>query len=500
MCTHRHTIINPYNGKELVVNCGHCPACKQEKAIKRTQRIKNHYSSELSCAFVTLTYRNECVPYIRSTDLFNCNQSYNLHTLLDDEYNFHLPIYRDSDTRWVAKSLRDKKTGKIVRDDYGKIIKKICRKRSFYTHQIGEAVVNYSDIDLTGQSFKFLRKRDDGAIGVIFYKDLQDFIKRVRINLTRKNYGFSQNSFFAVAELGPTSGRPHFHLLFFFPKGYYTEAKNVLSSSWSYDDYRRTFENIELARDASAYVSNYVNCDASIPRLFENCRDLRPKHTFSHAFGFAQADFSPNKVIEKVFDGNLRFDCTRVRNGNFVSVTSLLPSYVLSRYFPRFKGFSRLTDNEIYRIVTCPQSIGIFAKQCLLTHDDCLKIYRLLKNKHQFFKDFGINIFDYARAYSRAWTVYRSNVLRDFHDSINLINDYFYAYDNIADYYKGFVRNDFLDKMMFYLPVDFSFESDFNKFPNMTSRTIDLEQKYHAASKDKKIRSDIYSTVTQFNI
>ena len=76
MCTHRKEITNPYTGKKLIVNCGMCPACRQEKAIKRTMRIKNHYDDKLSCAFVTLTYRNECIPYIRSTDLINLDKSF----------------------------------------------------------------------------------------------------------------------------------------------------------------------------------------------------------------------------------------------------------------------------------------------------------------------------------------------------------------------------------------------------------------------------------------
>ena len=487
MCTHRKEIINPYTGKKLIVNCGKCPACRQEKAIKRTMRIKNHYDDKLTCAFVTLTYRNECIPYIRSTDLINLDKSFDRNDLLDDDYNFHLPIFRDCEVSYRRKK---NKNG----------IQVYSRKRDYYTHQIGEAIVFYDDLKLDGQNFKFLRKRNDGAIGVCFFKDVQDYIKRVRINLNRKNYGFNKITVFQTSEYGPSTCRPHFHLLVFFPKGFYKEAKNVLSASWSYDDYRRTFNNIEFARDASAYVSSYVNCTNTIPRLFEHCKDLQPKHSFSHYFGFAKADFSPNKVIEKVFDRNLRYDCKSMRNGCINSITSLLPSYVLSTYFPRFKGYCRLTDNEIYRIVAFPETLREYRRKLLLSDEECLSIYTLLKNKQKFFFTYGINSHDYALAYSRAWTVYRSNVLQDFHDNIQSIKDYFFAYDNIKDYYSDYVRNFFLDSQMFHLPSDFHYETDFNKMPSIVLRTRELEQKFYDASKDKKIRSDIFVKTTNFNI
>ena len=499
MCTHKKYVTNPYTGERLLVPCGKCAACLQEKANKRTVRIKNHCSDDLTCLFVTLTYRNECVPYIRYTDLINCNKSYDFHHLLDDEYNFHLPLFRDCETRWVAKSQRDKKTGDIIRDVNGNLVKKICRKRSFFTHQISEVVVPFNDIDLSGQSFTFLRKRNDGAIGIIYYKDVQDYLKRVRITLKRKNYDF-QISFFSCSEYGPSTCRPHFHLLVFVPKGYYEQTKDVLSACWSFDDYHRTRQNISRAKDAAAYVSSYVNCDTIVPDLFKNVRKIRPNHSMSKGFGTNKVSFSPTSILEKIRNRNLRYDCARVRNGQLVTDTLLLPKYVISRYFPRFTGFCRLTDDEVFRVALKPSSIGIYAKKCLLTHEQCRRIYVMLKNKQQLFFQYGISKVDCASAYSHVWNVYRSNILQDWYDSIKFTKDYFQAYDNIKDFYCGDVLSPTLDELMFHLPKNYNYETDYNKFDRCVYDSFEKECQYYSAIKTRKVRNDIFTSNINLNI
>lgn len=68
MCVQQSWIRNKYNGHHYFVKCGHCPACLQEKAIRRANRIRKQQNKEglpkYDCLFVTLTYRNEFIPYI----------------------------------------------------------------------------------------------------------------------------------------------------------------------------------------------------------------------------------------------------------------------------------------------------------------------------------------------------------------------------------------------------------------------------------------------------
>ena len=86
MCLRKRYIKNVY-GKMILVKCGCCPACLQEKAIARTNRIKNTYNADLYIPlFVTLTYKNEFLPYIKLDELTDCNNF----------YNTSINVYRDN--------------------------------------------------------------------------------------------------------------------------------------------------------------------------------------------------------------------------------------------------------------------------------------------------------------------------------------------------------------------------------------------------------------------
>ena len=127
MCTNQREITNKYTGHKLYVKCGKCPACLQEKAAHRVSRIKAQNSDATETYMLTLTYRNECVPYVRRDDayLFAKNQ-YGLNcsfpSVLHDNGNcsfvvnsMQLPVHRDMDYRWIRGSadyeMKTKETG-----------------------------------------------------------------------------------------------------------------------------------------------------------------------------------------------------------------------------------------------------------------------------------------------------------------------------------------------------------------------------------------------------
>ena len=49
MCTNQKRVFNKYTKRWMYVNCGHCPACLQQKASYRVQRIKNNDSNGMQC-------------------------------------------------------------------------------------------------------------------------------------------------------------------------------------------------------------------------------------------------------------------------------------------------------------------------------------------------------------------------------------------------------------------------------------------------------------------
>ena len=173
MCTHTRYITNRYTGDKVLVSCGKCPACLEAKALNRTNRIKNTYDGSNIALFVTLTYKNEFVPYILKSDIDT------------SEGHQFLPIYRDATCRRVR-----------VSDDY-----RMRFKTTFKTSVINEIYVDYpSDFDKS--SLRSIVHGSPDKVSVPYFKDLQDFEKRLRIILQRKGFDDSFQ-YYQCLELGP---------------------------------------------------------------------------------------------------------------------------------------------------------------------------------------------------------------------------------------------------------------------------------------------------------
>ena len=69
MCTHCRYVFNRYSRRHVLVKCGKCDACKQEKAIARANRIRNNLTYGKIALFITLTYANDYVPFVYRSDL-----------------------------------------------------------------------------------------------------------------------------------------------------------------------------------------------------------------------------------------------------------------------------------------------------------------------------------------------------------------------------------------------------------------------------------------------
>ena len=189
MCIYQRYIRNPYNGKYFFAKCGKCPACLQEKASKRTSRIRNHYRSGQTALFITLTYANIFVPYVRRSDLMR--------------FDFNVPVYRDASTR-------KNRIGKQY-----KFIKTIKRQTKVIANIDYENSINFPTADNKVREVMRLPHIKHGPkdkIGVILYSDLQRFYKRLRVILQRKYQIFDSFSYFGCSEYGPSTCRPHFHI------------------------------------------------------------------------------------------------------------------------------------------------------------------------------------------------------------------------------------------------------------------------------------------------
>lgn len=182
MCTNRRWIYNPYSRRSVLVSCGKCEACLQEKACARSNRIRHEVSSGTIALFITLTYTNDYVPFIYEEDIKPFTD---------------INIYRCSSGRYVfnrhTRKLQFKKNSGI----------EIIGRKTIYEYLPSDGL------------YKHLVGLPSNYIGVPYYEDAQNFFKRLRIILDR-NYDFKEHfSYFCTCELGGHTFRPHFHALLF---------------------------------------------------------------------------------------------------------------------------------------------------------------------------------------------------------------------------------------------------------------------------------------------
>ena len=502
MCTNLYKIRIRGN-REMYVKCGKCKACKQEKAIARANRIRADLRDDGTSLplFVTLTYHNLYIPYFDYDELVSSPwirpSRANVVSASKDfgcvPYKV-ISVYRNA----LCEYVRDPDSA-ISTYNYSQ---RLHRGK----HLVTKIPVSYNDLMENGHFMKCPKTLQGRGslvkghkVAVCYYRDIQNFFKRLRINLTRKyNYDLPL-SFYSCSEYGPNTLRSHFHLFINArrrPEKTLAEDfefwRNAIVEAWPYASRYLTKNNIEIARNAASYVASYVNCDASLSDLFKNCKELRPSHSYSKGFGMAKRSFSISEVLQAIRRRDLRFDVWRNKDGACVVDSVLLPCYVLSRYFPKFKGYSNLTYDEIVDVFFTPSNIRRYSHRCEYSLDDCHRIEVMLRNKMKFALKNGIYLLDYADAFASCWKIRASNVLHDFYDSICLTKDYFYAYDNIEDFYDGVVQSD-LESLLPSLPSSFRVIRSPNEFPDNVAKTLKLEKCYDDYSKDRKARNICYS-------
>lgn len=476
MCTHKRWITTSL-GKRMFVKCGQCAACLQEKAIARANRIRNNYAYDGSnyALFVTLTYRNACVPYILPSEL---RSSEIVREVVD--HDLKGDIFED--VRYVN----------IYRNT-------ICSRRFKKGFKMHKVVIDQlrvpAKFDVTAP-LPLLRndKTEFQRVSVCHYRDLQNFYKRLRQNLSRKyDYNNLHFTYYSCSEYGKTTKRCHFHILLFSPSSVPVSFwKTAISEAWPYDGYNLTKRNIEVARDAAAYVAGYVNKSASVPLFFKMVDDARQRHSYSKGFALGKDWCTLSQVLKAFRDRDLKYDSVSFKQGILFVERMLLPQYVISRWFPKFKGYSRLTVDEIESVLLRPTSITAFSKRCDYTKEDCHRIAVMLFNKRAYALEHGIDLQDYIDCYKGIWQLYSSQLMRLFYDDISSVRDYFEAYDNIAELYSGDVDSD-LSNCYYSLPKSFSYEVDSNKFRANVRKTDNLAYWHDVYEQDKAVRNEIYA-------
>lgn len=474
MCINQRRVVNPYTGKSMYVNCGHCPACVQQKAAKRVQRIKFNNSKGFTTYLLTLTYARYNAPYIKRDDAYKFSNGE-----LDS-----LSVYRDTRYRW-------KRCG----SDYEMACFGIKRTEKLCSIDTCDDLVSIKGVkDL---------KHEHNKIGVCYYPDLQRFFARLRLNLKR-NFNYNEKfSAYCCSEYGTNkkSLRPHFHVLLWIRKDDAALFRAAINKSWPFSNILLWSQNFQEAFRAASYVASYVNCTADFPNFLK--KFFPTKHSFSKGFGCGNKLFSLDSILQRFERGSLTYTCTKTIHGIPSVVECPIPKYVISRYFPLIKGYSRFTGTAQFEYLSGFSRLyaddfsekfqfGYVSKylNCGRLHFDYDEIQRISTRLHNAYKRFNecssvsIDFDSYYMLHIRIWTLYKANCLRLYMQDTQIpLNE---KYDNLE-----YVRDVYTKENG--LPIGFSEDmlvvTDPNKFSSVSLVTSKFANDYANNMKHRNVNS-----------
>lgn len=464
MCENRQLIRNPHDGRYYYVKCQRCDACLQEKADAHRSRIKRELSYELSANnvvgsfFVTLHYQNDHLPFVKHSELiaffekcvrYKCSKNCAKleYPMLMVYRNTFDPFPIDAYTMQDFEHLKRKETFDF--SNYLNLIKYLPYAR----RKVGRD--------------KFVCIND--VLSIVYQKDIQNFFKLLKIKLFRAGYhGFFSYTY--ATEYGETYLRAHIHSLINYDKRYEPLVKRCIIESWKHSDLSRRFrdekgryrESVELAKNPASYVSEYINLRSIVPQVYRDSKCFAPKIKFSQGFGLHFKYFSAEEVLKMFNNHSLQYPCRQVHDGVAAIRMVQVPKYVLSKYFPKFKGYRYLSSDEIFDVLLHPDKVIDYAKKMKLLVEDIDKVeISILTKRKEWCDYFDVSQFkgkerviriaqlfsEFAFVGSRIWALYASECIKHSYDDIKCEMDLFEHFDNISDFFEGFVTHEILNRV-----------------------------------------------------
>ena len=330
-CQHPRTVVNKYTHESVVVPCGCCPSCVLRRSSIQTNLLTTYSAQFRYVYFVTLTYAPCFLPTLKVSIIEVCSDDIadvpcvpDINNLDANDDNTYLFGFR-SIPRTASVKVKNSTVKRVFKDPVVKFSYPMKPK------------------DLLSILDK-VKHTIPNRIPYVCNRDLDLFLKRLR-----SYYPDEKLRYYAVSEYGPTSFRPHWHLLLFSDSERFSETicENV-SKAWSYGRC-----DASLSRGfAAPYVASYVNSFVALPDFYTQMpKVVRPKSF--HSIGFTESNLFPRKVrvteVDEVADKCL--NGVRVeRNGYFRTVKPTWP-YLL-RLFPRFSDAIRKSPSSIHQLLS----------------------------------------------------------------------------------------------------------------------------------------------------
>lgn len=396
-CQNPRTVVNKYTHEPVVVPCGSCPSCLLRRSSIQTNLLTTYSAQFRYAYFVTLTYAPRFLPTLEISVIETCTDDVadvpcvpDINDLDADDPNTYLFGFRS-----VPRSASVKlKTSTVERTFKDPEVKFTCPMKPKDLLSILEKVNHCVP----------------NRIPYVCNRDLDLFLKRLR-----SYYPDEKLRYYAVSEYGPTSLRPHWHLLLLSNSERFSETicENV-SKAWSYGRC-----DTSLSRGyAALYVASYLNSFITLPDFYTQMpKVVRPKSF--HSIGFTESNLFPRKVrvaeVDKVADKCLDGVVVE-RNGKFCTIKPSWP-YLL-RLFPRFSDAFRKSPSNVYQLLfaafTAPSRVirsGCADLSCdPFALDSKLSIMTFCKQYLNYIDNYGKSN-EYANTFSPKGNLPHSDVL-----------------------------------------------------------------------------------------
>lgn len=313
-CHNPKRIWNKYTQEYVYVPCGTCPMCLKRRVSSWVSRLIQERYSWRYCVFFTLTYDDNNIPTLRC----------------DTDHRYYYDLTN-------------------------------CHSNSDGNVFIDTKALDFEDDAIKNKNFAWLKKND--KVYYLSRGDVQRFMKRLRINLSRAvqaqiKYDKSNNiktslsdkdekvRYYICGEYGSTFLRPHYHGLLFF-NSTFTSSKigEIISKSWQFGRVDSSF----VSHHNSSYVAGYVNSSNNLPAILRH-RSIRPFALYSKHPFIGSLAHNSKEVKEIFFSASPEFTIFNHDKSAFDNVP-LWKSYQRQLYpkISRFSEFSHVDRVNLYR-------------------------------------------------------------------------------------------------------------------------------------------------------
>ena len=319
-----------------LVKCGKCEACENSKRSELRAKVQFEETNSKHTFFLTLTFADEFLPIFRLvkddsiSSVDYCDANFYYSSVESDP----LPVYAFNGKRifGVSQTFQNQRLTpvryalipnqpRIQTDNFSKRLNSWAFNidTDVYSRCIGfnyDPSIQLGLKEYHSRLYSNVRKCEQlgihnntlswysqvdcpsNCIPLLYYPDIQRFIKRLRKLITNKFGKNEKIRYYIIGEYGTSSYRPHWHVLLFIDSDSVSEwllnsftenrvlstskrtihSSRILSSLWKFGV--STIDKTD--GNASGYISNYVVGSSVLPPILNQ---LMPQKTF-HSIRF----------------------------------------------------------------------------------------------------------------------------------------------------------------------------------------------------------------------